>query len=64
MADAADMAADLYEAHRERSIAAARQPIAVGVPGECDTCGDDSPRLVRGECARCRDEKDRQHARR
>ena len=26
-----------------------------GVPGECDHCGETSPRLVLGACARCRD---------
>lgn len=30
--------------------------IPKGEPGECDYCGVDSPRLVRGICAPCRDE--------
>jgi hypothetical protein len=29
--------------------------IPVGRPGECDLCGEESGRLVRGVCARCRD---------
>lgn len=28
-----------------------------GAPGECDLCGEDSPRLVRGVCAPCRDRR-------
>ncbi|WP_084581744.1 conjugal transfer protein TraR [Sphingomonas azotifigens] len=59
MADQIDQANDLNEQHLERSLRAARQPIAVGVPGECDNCGDDSPRLVGGRCARCRDGRPR-----
>ena len=55
MADVADLANDFAEAHRERSIRAARQPIPVGAPGNCDQCGNDSPRLVGGLCAPCRD---------
>lgn len=42
-------AADLAEIRR---MAAA---IPVGVPGECDLCSEESGRLVRGVCARCRD---------
>lgn len=26
-----------------------------GTPGECDKCGEPSPRLVEGNCCRCRD---------
>ena len=29
--------------------------MSVGNPGVCEWCGEDSPRLVRGACARCRD---------
>lgn len=56
MADAADMAQPLEEEHLARSLAAARAPVPAGEPGECESCGNDSPRLVRGRCARCRDE--------
>ncbi len=57
MADPADLANDTAQAYLDRSIAAARQPIPVGVPGECEDCGDDSPRLVHGLCAPCREPK-------
>ncbi|KQN27385.1 hypothetical protein ASF00_13820 [Sphingomonas sp. Leaf34] len=57
MADVADMANDVAQAALERSIRAARVPIPTGVPGECRECGDDSPRLVMGRCARCREPK-------
>lgn len=33
----------------------ASKPLAAGEPGECEQCGEDSPRLVDGLCARCRD---------
>lgn len=55
MADTIDQANDLNEQHLERSLRAARQPIAVGVPGECEECGEDMPRLVNGLCGYCRD---------
>ncbi len=55
MADQADMAAVLERQHFERSLTAARQPVPIGVPGECEVCGDDSPRLVASRCAPCRD---------
>ena len=55
MADEIDRANATAEAELERSIRAARQPIPVGVPGECDGCGDDMPRLVNGLCGYCRD---------
>ena len=29
--------------------------IPLGEPGECDKCGETSPRLVDGNCCRCRD---------
>jgi len=63
MADDIDRANDFAEAHRERSIAAARQPIAAGQPGECDGCAEDSPRLVLTAgmllCAPCRDRREK-----
>lgn len=42
-------AADLAEIRRKAAV------IPVGTPGECDLCGEESGRLVRGVCARCRD---------
>jgi hypothetical protein len=32
-----------------------RAQIDPGVAGECDKCGDEMPRLVKGICCRCRD---------
>ena len=61
MADVADMANDVAQAALDRSIRAARAPIAIGVPGECDECGDHSPRLVMGRCAPCREPKKAYH---
>ncbi len=55
MSDPADQANDIIERVLSRQLAAATAPIAVGVPGECTNCGEDSPRLVGGRCARCRD---------
>lgn len=59
MADTADMAEQLEAEHLERSIAAARQRVPAGQPGECDGCGDEFPRLVKDHlgwrCGFCRD---------
>lgn len=57
MADDVDLATELAREHLERSIRAARAPIPAGVPGECDDCGEDSPRLVGGRRAPCRDRR-------
>lgn len=58
MADIIDMTNDREEGVVDAAIAeisrlAAQFP--AGVPGECERCGEDSPRLVGGACARCRD---------
>lgn len=55
MADVVDMAVDLQDEHLARSLARARAPIAAGGAGECEQCFEDSPRLVGGRCAYCRD---------
>lgn len=55
MADIVDMAAEIEAEHLSAAIARARQPVAAGVPGACDDCGEDSARLVEGRCAFCRD---------
>jgi hypothetical protein len=57
MADEADRAQVIEEAEREQAIANAIKPLAVGVPGECDYCGEDSPRLIDGGCAPCRERR-------
>lgn len=62
MADHIDEAQAFTEAHLDRSIAAARVPIARGQPGECEACVEDSPRLVKTGglmlCAPCRDKRE------
>lgn len=55
MADDVDFATELNAAHLEKSISAARAPVAAGIAGECDECGEDMPRLVHGRCGFCRD---------
>lgn len=55
MADDVDLATVRIEQHLEHSLRAARRPVPAGEPGECRDCGDDSPRLVGGRCAPCRD---------
>ena len=57
MADVADMANDVAQAALDRNIRAASAPIAIGAPGECRVCCEDSPRLVMGRCAPCREPK-------
>lgn len=32
-----------------------RAQLDPGIPGECERCGEESPRLVKGACASCRD---------
>jgi RNA polymerase-binding transcription factor DksA len=57
MADVIDIANDRALADNERAIADARAvaaAIPAGTPGECERCGQDSPRLVGGACAPCR----------
>lgn len=57
MADEADIASGYESADRERALARVRERARLdpGEPGECRVCGEDSPRLVRGACAPCRD---------
>ena len=56
MADFADEAHELEEAHRAKALAQ-REPFTLlkGRPGECELCGEHSMRLIDGACARCRD---------
>lgn len=56
MADEADIANDYIERVQEAAMRMPRPEMAKGTPGECDWCGEDSPRLVNKACARCRDE--------
>jgi hypothetical protein len=55
MADEIDTSPDFTEQHLAAARARAAQPMPVGAPGECEDCGGDSPRLVGGRCAPCRD---------
>ena len=51
---------DLQERERQRRVEEAQRRAAAipkGVPGECDFCGKDRPRLINGYCASCRDKK-------
>lgn len=55
MADDVDMANELAANHLERSLRAARAAVPTGVPGECEECGEEMPRLIDGRCGYCRD---------
>ena len=57
MADEVDNANEIAEFKREHAIAEirAKAQLPAGVAGECDLCGEHSPRLVKGACAPCRD---------
>jgi hypothetical protein len=55
--DEADAAQDEIEKALACRIAAARGEIPVGTAGECESCGEESLRLVAGTCAPCRDKE-------
>jgi len=58
MSDEADYGSEREQEDTARAVAAARATAAnipKGEPGECVQCGEDSPRLVAGVCAPCRD---------
>lgn len=60
MADEADRAQEQEEWARNAMIqSAVTAPFVVGEPGECERCGEDMPRLVGGQCAPCRDGRNR-----
>lgn len=52
---------DITQDRMDKEIAIARefyaQDIPTGTPGECEMCEEMSPRLINGECARCRDKR-------
>lgn len=56
MADEADKASEITDAYLGAAVRRACQPVPIGVPGECDECGEYSQRLVEDRCAPCRDE--------
>lgn len=53
--DDLDRAKDWEEQWLEERIRAARGDIPQGQPGDCETCGEWSQRLINGMCAPCRD---------
>jgi hypothetical protein len=55
--DDADKTAERIEAEEAEAIAKIREAARIdpGIPGECDTCGEWSGRLIKGMCAPCRD---------
>ncbi len=58
MADIADQTDERTEVQISADVAAIRQKAQTmeqGEPGECEKCGEEMPRLVRGVCCRCRD---------
>ena len=58
MEDEADQTFDRMEVQQAAKIAEiCRKAAAIpkGVPGICDLCGEDMPRLINGVCAPCRD---------
>lgn len=59
MADEADISDERQAAFTQAEIARIRKAadLPVGEPGECEYCGEQSPRLVRGACAPCRDRR-------
>jgi hypothetical protein len=57
MADEIDHANEYAERMRDHALRQARgKPMPKGEPGECEWCGYYSKRIVRGHCAKCRDE--------
>lgn len=61
MPDIIDIANDYAAIEAESSLAMVRRAAAAipaGEPGECEECGEDSPRLVERLCARCRERID------
>jgi hypothetical protein len=58
VADEADLTSDRMEVEMSARLAELHRTavsIPAGYPGECERCGEESPRLVDGVCARCRD---------
>lgn len=56
MADVADITQARAEIEEKLLAEAYRYELPAGVPGTCRECGEEKPRLIRGLCARCRDE--------
>lgn len=64
MPDMLDHAQEIIEQQHERDMRNAGVGsfvLPTGTPGECVDCGYDSPRIVDGRCAKCRDSVRRVH---
>jgi hypothetical protein len=57
VADQVDLAQHYADTMLAEAIRVARQPVPAGEPGICENCGDETPRLVTGRCAPCREPK-------
>lgn len=57
MADIIDQTQERNELAEAAHLDAIRRraQLMPGEPGECERCGEESPRLVKGACAPCRD---------
>ena len=53
--DEFEISSEREQIAREAAIRAAARPLSPGVAGVCEDCDADSPRLVFGLCAPCRD---------
>lgn len=55
--DIYDKASDIEMVMREKEIERTRclAKLEQGHSGECQSCGEDSPRIIRGDCPPCRD---------
>lgn len=56
--DVIDRGCEREQEDNAASIASARreaEKIKPGNPGTCYSCGEESPRLIKGACAHCRD---------
>lgn len=57
MPDEIDRLQELRDIENDNLVrTATRAEIPAGEPGECQHCGEHSPRLVNTSCAPCRDE--------
>jgi len=55
MPDLLDLVQEQEYEHRADAIRDAAKPLAPGIEGDCDLCGEWSGRLINGACAPCRD---------
>jgi len=54
-ADTSDVRIEIAQANSLRNVQMKLAKFVVGVPGECDKCGEYMPRLVNDWCCFCRD---------